>query len=107
MEKALQHSYRGRKEKKRDWRSLWIAQINAATREHQASYLKPIVALYTGINSALIVSYAWYAGAQLLMHGGCTQIHDKNIFIFVSTGYCDAGILLPFHVRSVPTQYFA
>ena len=36
VEKALQHSYRGRKEKKRDWRTLWIARINAATREHQA-----------------------------------------------------------------------
>ena len=29
--KALDHSYSGRKLKKRDYRSLWIARINAAT----------------------------------------------------------------------------
>mmetsp|Transcript_21274 Transcript_21274/g.36229 ORF Transcript_21274/g.36229 Transcript_21274/m.36229 type:complete len:118 (+) Transcript_21274:58-411(+) len=38
VEKALQHAFRGRKEKKRHWRSLWIERINAATREHQMSY---------------------------------------------------------------------
>lgn len=35
VEKALEHAYRGRKEKKRDWRALWIQRINAATREHE------------------------------------------------------------------------
>lgn len=34
VHKALQHAYRGRKEKKRDYRSLWIQRINAGTREH-------------------------------------------------------------------------
>ena len=33
-EKALQHAYRGRKEKKRDVRALWITRINAGAREH-------------------------------------------------------------------------
>ena len=33
-EKALQHAYRGRKEKKREARSLWIQRINAGAREH-------------------------------------------------------------------------
>ncbi len=37
VEKALQHAYRGRKEKKREWRTLWIARMNAATREHHVS----------------------------------------------------------------------
>lgn len=40
VEKGLQHAYRGRKEKKRDWRALWITRINAATREHQMPYSK-------------------------------------------------------------------
>jgi large subunit ribosomal protein L20 len=38
LEKAMQYSYTGRKLKKRDFRSLWIARINAGTREHGMSY---------------------------------------------------------------------
>mmetsp|Transcript_22276 Transcript_22276/g.46285 ORF Transcript_22276/g.46285 Transcript_22276/m.46285 type:complete len:124 (+) Transcript_22276:49-420(+) len=38
VEKALQHAYVGRKLKKRQWRSLWITRINAATKEHMMSY---------------------------------------------------------------------
>lgn len=36
--KALDHAYSGRKLKKRDYRSLWIARINAAVREQGLSY---------------------------------------------------------------------
>ncbi len=36
--KALDHSYSGRKLKKRDYRALWIARINAAVREQGISY---------------------------------------------------------------------
>lgn len=36
--KALDHSYAGRKLKKRDYRSLWIARINAAVRAEGMSY---------------------------------------------------------------------
>ena len=36
--KADQYAFRGRKERKRDFRSLWIARINAAVREHGLSY---------------------------------------------------------------------
>jgi len=38
--KALSHSYRGRKLKKRDFRKLWIARINAAARSNGISYSK-------------------------------------------------------------------
>ena len=38
--KAGQYAYRGRKEKKRDFRKLWIARINAATRMNDLSYSK-------------------------------------------------------------------
>ena len=36
--KALDHSYVGRKLKKRDYRSLWNARINAAVRAEGMSY---------------------------------------------------------------------
>jgi large subunit ribosomal protein L20 len=36
--KAGQYAYRDRRAKKRVFRSLWIARINAATREHGLSY---------------------------------------------------------------------
>ena len=38
VEKALQFSYRDRRAKKRDFRSLWIMRINAAARTHGISY---------------------------------------------------------------------
>lgn len=38
VEKAMQYAYRGRKEKKRNFRSLWITRINAGTRENGMSY---------------------------------------------------------------------
>jgi large subunit ribosomal protein L20 len=37
-EKAGVYAYVGRKQKKRDYRSLWIVRINAAAREHGLSY---------------------------------------------------------------------
>ncbi|MDL2211333.1 50S ribosomal protein L20 [Erysipelotrichaceae bacterium OttesenSCG-928-M19] len=36
--KSLQYSYRDRKQRKRDFRKLWIARINAAARMHDISY---------------------------------------------------------------------
>ncbi|AEE90859.1 MAG: 50S ribosomal protein L20 [Tepidanaerobacter acetatoxydans] len=38
--KAQSHAYRGRKLKKRDFRKLWIARINAAARSNGISYSK-------------------------------------------------------------------
>ena len=38
VEKGLQYAYRDRKNKKRNFRSLWIARINAGAREHGMSY---------------------------------------------------------------------
>ena len=45
VEKALQYSYRDRKVRKREFRQLWIARINAAVREHGLSYSRFINAL--------------------------------------------------------------
>ena len=38
--RALRNAYVGRKNKKRDFRSLWIARINAAARMNDMSYSK-------------------------------------------------------------------
>ncbi len=38
VEKGLQYAYRDRKAKKRTFRSLWIARINAGVREHGLTY---------------------------------------------------------------------
>ena len=38
VEKADKYAYRDRKQRKREFRRLWIARINAATREHGVSY---------------------------------------------------------------------
>ncbi len=38
VEKGLTYAYRDRKNKKREFRALWIQRINAATREHGMTY---------------------------------------------------------------------
>ena len=38
IEKGLVYAYRDRKAKKRDFRALWIARINAGARVHGMSY---------------------------------------------------------------------
>ena len=36
--KAGQHAYKGRKQKKRDFRSLWIVRLNNALRQEGTTY---------------------------------------------------------------------
>ena len=38
VEKALRYAYRDRRNRKRDFRALWIQRINAGAREHGLSY---------------------------------------------------------------------
>ena len=45
LEKSLQYAYRDRRNKKRDFRGLWIQRINAAVREHGMSYSRFIAGL--------------------------------------------------------------
>ncbi len=62
VEKALLHSYVGRKLKKRHFRSLWITRINAAARLNGTTYSKLIHALkekQVGINRKLLASIAY------------------------------------------------
>lgn len=48
--KALQYAYIGRKQRKRQFRSLWIVRINAAARLHGLSYSR----LMNGLKKANI-----------------------------------------------------
>ena len=45
VDRSLQHNYIGRKEKKRNFRALWIQRINAACRLHGLTYSRFISGL--------------------------------------------------------------
>ena len=45
VEKALRYAYRDRRNKKREFRGLWIQRINAAVREHGMTYSRFIYGL--------------------------------------------------------------
>ena len=45
LAKSLAYAYRDRKDRKGDFRRLWIIRINAACREHGISYSRLIAAL--------------------------------------------------------------
>jgi len=66
--KAGQYSYRDRRQRKRDFRSLWIARINAAARENGLSYSRVINGLKraeVGIDRKVLADLA---------------VHDKAAF---------------------------
>ncbi len=48
--KSLWYAYRDRRNRKRDFRSLWITRINAAARQHGLSYSR----LMAGLKAAKI-----------------------------------------------------
>nr|MBC7613905.1 50S ribosomal protein L20 [Pseudopedobacter sp.] len=61
VEKGLQYAFRDRKVKKREFRSLWIQRINAASREHGMSYSQFIGKLTTkniGLNRKVLADLA-------------------------------------------------
>jgi large subunit ribosomal protein L20 len=45
LDKSLNYAYRDRRQRKRDFRRLWIARINAAARMNKLSYSKFIQGL--------------------------------------------------------------
>jgi large subunit ribosomal protein L20 len=51
VEKGLQYAYRDRRNRKRDFRGLWIQRINAAAREHGMVYSQ----LICGLKKASII----------------------------------------------------
>ena len=47
VEKGLQYAYRDRRNKKRNFRALWITRINAGARNHGLSYSQLIGKLHS------------------------------------------------------------
>jgi large subunit ribosomal protein L20 len=45
VEKADKYAYRDRRQRKRDFRALWIARINAAARQNGVSYSRLMAGL--------------------------------------------------------------
>jgi large subunit ribosomal protein L20 len=45
VEKGWKYAYRDRRQRKREFRRLWIARINAAAREHDLSYSRMVYGL--------------------------------------------------------------
>lgn len=61
VDKAGTHAYRHRRTKKREYRSLWIARINAAARTHGTTYSRLIAGLdkkQVGINRKVLADLA-------------------------------------------------
>jgi large subunit ribosomal protein L20 len=50
VERSLKYAYRDRRRRKRDFRSLWIIRINAASRTHGLTYAR----LVHGLNLASV-----------------------------------------------------
>ena len=73
VEKALQYSYRDRRNKKRDMRSLWIQRINAGTRQHGvcinpfSHFLQFLICgVFPLFNILSNLSFAWCLAFSLL-----------------------------------------
>lgn len=68
VEKALAYSYRDRRNKKRDFRALWIQRINAASREHgivYSQFIKGVKLAGMDLNRKMLSEIA---------------IHDREVF---------------------------
>ena len=68
VQKGMYYSYRDRKQKKRAFRNLWIARINAACREEKLSYskfLKGLKKAKVALNRKILADLA---------------VHDKKAF---------------------------
>src|ERR687894_452240 len=66
VEKALQYAYRDRRNRKRDFRGLWIQRINAAVREHGLTYSR----FMAGVKAAGTQPGEWAPGVSPPPRGG-------------------------------------
>jgi large subunit ribosomal protein L20 len=74
VDRALNYAYRDRKVKKRDFRALWIARINAAARENGLSYSRLVYGLKKadiGLDRKILAQVA------VVDPGGFSAIVDK------------------------------
>ncbi len=61
VERGLTFAYSGRKQKKRNFRALWIQRINAGAREHGLSYsqfMGKVIAQNIGLNRKVLADLA-------------------------------------------------
>lgn len=61
IEKGLVYAYRDRKQKKREFRGIWIARINAGARQHGLSYSELMGKLHKaniGLNRKVLADLA-------------------------------------------------
>lgn len=70
--KAGQYAYRDRRQRKRQFRALWIARINAGARQHGLSYSRMI----NGLKKASIE-----IDRRVLAD---LAVHDKNAFMVLA-----------------------
>ena len=68
VEKALQYSYRDRRNKKRDMRSLWIQRINAGTRQHGVSLFSFFLFIFLPI---LLAGFSFVIEWMAFLFWGC------------------------------------
>src|SRR3974390_1568952 len=55
VDKSMQYAYRDRKNRKREFRALWIQRINAAVREHGLTYSRFVSGLARPRGAAVFV----------------------------------------------------
>ena len=72
--RALAESYRGRKERKRQFRQLWIARINAACRLNDISYSKFMFGLK---NAGIVLNRKVLAEIALTDEKAFTELVNK------------------------------
>lgn len=71
VEKALKYAYRDRRNRKRDFRALWIQRINAAVREHGLTYAK-----FMG----LVIKHKLSIDRKMLAH---LAVHNASDFALI------------------------
>ncbi|MGH9719803.1 MAG: 50S ribosomal protein L20 [Bryobacteraceae bacterium] len=74
VERGLKFAYVGRKQKKRDYRSLWIVRIGAACKQAGISYSKFIHGLK---NAGVLLDRKVLAEIALKDEGGFRQLVDR------------------------------
>lgn len=75
VEKALDYAYVGRRQKKRDFRALWITRIGAACRQNGISYSKFVAGLK---KAGLDLNRKVLANIAATDESGFRQLVDKS-----------------------------
>ena len=91
VEKALQYAYRDRRNKKREFRGLWIQRINAAVREHglvYSQFMKGIKLCNIDINRKMLSELSIHQPeafkilvdkTRIALEAACTPLRSNEI----------------------------